>query len=163
AVHLLSPSYTVGAMCVIERADGAVLFVRHSYRPRWGVPGGLSRPGEDVADAARREVAEEAGGAGVVVGGPAGVGGPGGRRGGGGRRRPGGAAGRCRLRRPVGRRRRPGDGGAGVAGDRGVPVVPSRRATRAAAGDGAGLGGARSPGRRGVAVTAGAAPRRAAR
>ena len=71
AVHLLSPSYTVGAMCVIERADGAVLFVRHSYRPRWGVPGGLSRSGEDVADAARREVAEEAGVAVVLLGEPA--------------------------------------------------------------------------------------------
>jgi ADP-ribose pyrophosphatase YjhB (NUDIX family) len=71
AVHLLSPSYTVGAMCVIERADGALLFVRHSYRPRWGVPGGLSRSGEDVADAARREVAEEAGVAVVLLGDPA--------------------------------------------------------------------------------------------
>ena len=38
AVHLLSPSYTVGAMCVIERADGAVLFVRHSYRPAGACP-----------------------------------------------------------------------------------------------------------------------------
>jgi len=54
AVHLLSPSYTVGAMCVIERGDGAVLFVRHSYRPRWGVPGGLCRSGEEVADGARQ-------------------------------------------------------------------------------------------------------------
>jgi 8-oxo-dGTP diphosphatase len=80
AVHLLSPSYTVGAMCMIERADGAVLFVRHSYRPRWGVPGGLCRSGEEVADGARREVAEEVGVAVVLIGEPAVVVDPGERR-----------------------------------------------------------------------------------
>jgi ADP-ribose pyrophosphatase YjhB (NUDIX family) len=71
AVHVLSPSYTVGGMCVIERDDGAVLFVRHSYRPRWGVPGGLCRPHEEVADGARREVREEVGIDVVLVGEPA--------------------------------------------------------------------------------------------
>ena len=30
-----------------ERDDGALLFVRHSYRRRWGVPGGLVARGED--------------------------------------------------------------------------------------------------------------------
>jgi len=80
AVHLLSPSYTVGAVCIIERADGAVLFVRHSYRPRWGVPGGLCRAGEEVADGARREVAEEVGVAVTLLGEPAVVVDPGERR-----------------------------------------------------------------------------------
>jgi len=61
AVHALSPSYTVGAMCAIRRDDGALLLVRHSYRPRWGIPGGLCRAREDVADGARREVREEVG------------------------------------------------------------------------------------------------------
>ncbi len=61
AVHALSPSYTVGAMCVIHRDDGALLLVRHSYRPRWAIPGGLCRPREEVADGARREVREEVG------------------------------------------------------------------------------------------------------
>jgi ADP-ribose pyrophosphatase YjhB (NUDIX family) len=61
AVHTLSPSYTVGAMCAIRRDDGALLLVRHSYRPRWGIPGGLCRAREDVADGARREVHEEVG------------------------------------------------------------------------------------------------------
>jgi 8-oxo-dGTP diphosphatase len=60
-VRLLSPSYTVGAMCVIERPDGAVLFVRTAYRRRWGVPGGLLQRGEEPADGARREVMEEVG------------------------------------------------------------------------------------------------------
>ena len=48
-------------MCFIERADGAVLLVRHVYRERWGVPGGLLQKGESSADGARREVFEEVG------------------------------------------------------------------------------------------------------
>jgi 8-oxo-dGTP diphosphatase len=58
-VHRLTPSYTVGAICAVERYDGALLLVRHSYRRHWGFPGGLLRRGEDVRDAARREALEE--------------------------------------------------------------------------------------------------------
>ena len=58
-VRTISPNYTVGAMCIVERDDGAILFVRHTYRKRWGVPGGLLERREDPADAVRREVAEE--------------------------------------------------------------------------------------------------------
>ena len=60
-VRTVSPSFTVGAMCIIERGDGALLLVRHSYRQRWGVPGGLLQRGEDVRAGARREVHEEVG------------------------------------------------------------------------------------------------------
>ncbi|MCB0971251.1 MAG: NUDIX domain-containing protein [Acidimicrobiales bacterium] len=60
-VRTVSPSYTVGAMCFIEREDGRLLLVRHTYRRRWGVPGGLVKKGEEVADGARREVFEEVG------------------------------------------------------------------------------------------------------
>jgi len=60
-VHTLSPSFTVGAVCVIERSDGAVLLVRHSYRQRWGLPGGLLQRGEEVELGARREAEEEVG------------------------------------------------------------------------------------------------------
>lgn len=60
-VRTIAPGYTVGAMCIIERDDGALLLVRLSYRERWGVPGGLLKRGEDPARAARREVAEEVG------------------------------------------------------------------------------------------------------
>lgn len=60
-VRLLTPAYTVGAICFVERADGSLLFVRLSYRQRWGVPGGLLKRGEDAATAARREVYEEVG------------------------------------------------------------------------------------------------------
>jgi ADP-ribose pyrophosphatase YjhB (NUDIX family) len=60
-VRTISPSYTVGAMVIIERADGAVLLARLSYRNSWGVPGGLLKRGESPADAALREVHEEIG------------------------------------------------------------------------------------------------------
>lgn len=60
-VRTVSPSYTVGAMCFIERDDGQLLLVRHTYRRRWGVPGGLVKKGEEIADGARREVFEEVG------------------------------------------------------------------------------------------------------
>ncbi len=58
-VRTLAPTYTVGAMCFIERRDGALLLVRHLYRRRWGVPGGLLERGERPSDAALREVGEE--------------------------------------------------------------------------------------------------------
>ena len=41
--------------------DGAILLVRLAYRDGWGLPGGLIKRNEDVADCARREVAEEIG------------------------------------------------------------------------------------------------------
>jgi 8-oxo-dGTP pyrophosphatase MutT (NUDIX family) len=60
-IHSLAPSFTVGAMCMITRADGERLLVRHSYRHGWGVPGGLLKRGEEAADGARRECMEEVG------------------------------------------------------------------------------------------------------
>jgi 8-oxo-dGTP pyrophosphatase MutT (NUDIX family) len=70
-VRTLAPSYTVGAICIVERGDGAVLLVRHSYRRRWGTPGGLLERGEEARDAARREVLEEVGIAVTLMGEPA--------------------------------------------------------------------------------------------
>lgn len=60
-VWLGSPHYTVGAICIVRRDDGAFLLVRHSYRAKWGSPGGLSRRGEAPARAAVRETGEEVG------------------------------------------------------------------------------------------------------
>lgn len=60
-VRTMAPTFTVGAMCFIERDDGALLLVRQTYRQHWGVPGGLLDRGEEAGDAARREVAEEVG------------------------------------------------------------------------------------------------------
>jgi ADP-ribose pyrophosphatase YjhB (NUDIX family) len=70
-VRTIAPGFTVGAMCVIERDDGALLLVQLSYRNRWGVPGGLLKRGEEPADAARREVLEEVGLEVVLLGEPA--------------------------------------------------------------------------------------------
>ena len=58
-VRTIAPAYTVGSICVIERADGAVLLVRLSYRNSWGLPGGLLKRGETPEEAAVREVKEE--------------------------------------------------------------------------------------------------------
>ncbi len=60
-VRLLSPSFTVGAVCVIADSDGRLLLVRHSYRLRWGLPGGLIARHEEPAAAAVRETREEIG------------------------------------------------------------------------------------------------------
>jgi ADP-ribose pyrophosphatase YjhB (NUDIX family) len=60
-VRRATPSFHVGAICVIERADGALLLIRNSYRTGWGFPGGFLKRGESPADAARRETREEVG------------------------------------------------------------------------------------------------------
>jgi 8-oxo-dGTP diphosphatase len=60
-LRVIAPSYTVGAACVIERDDGSVLLVRLVYRNGWGLPGGLVKRHEPIADCARREVREEVG------------------------------------------------------------------------------------------------------
>jgi 8-oxo-dGTP diphosphatase len=70
-VRTITPNFTVGAICFVERTDGALLLVQLSYRNRWGVPGGLLRRGEDPAAAARREVREEVGLDVVLLGEPA--------------------------------------------------------------------------------------------
>jgi 8-oxo-dGTP diphosphatase len=70
-VHLVSPSYSVGAICIVERADGRLLLVRHSYRNAWGFPGGLLNRGEEAPAGAKREAREEVDIAIEVVGEPA--------------------------------------------------------------------------------------------
>src|SRR3989440_4768724 len=60
-VRRVAPSFSVGAICIVERSDGALLLVRHSYRKRWGFPGGLLARGERPPEAARREALEEVG------------------------------------------------------------------------------------------------------
>ncbi|MBK9181129.1 MAG: NUDIX domain-containing protein [Acidimicrobiales bacterium] len=79
-VRLLGPSYTVGAMCIVEGDGSALLLVRHAYRDRWGVPGGLLGRGESAQAAARREVREEVGVVVELLGEPAVVVDPGPRR-----------------------------------------------------------------------------------
>ncbi len=66
-----SPHYTVGAICIVQREDGATLLVQHSYLGRWGTPGGLTKRGEPPEQAAVRETSEEVGLAVELVGEPA--------------------------------------------------------------------------------------------
>lgn len=49
---------TLGARCLVLDGE-SVLLVRHTYEPRWYLPGGGVGCGEGFADAARREVREE--------------------------------------------------------------------------------------------------------
>ncbi|HWC11724.1 MAG TPA: NUDIX hydrolase [Acidimicrobiales bacterium] len=60
-VRRATPSYWVGAMCLVERSDGALLLVRQSYRRGWTLPGGLLKRNEAPALAAVRETREEVG------------------------------------------------------------------------------------------------------
>jgi 8-oxo-dGTP diphosphatase len=60
AVRLLSPSHTVGALCLLENGD-RLLMLRQRHRSGWTLPGGLLNRGETAARAVCREVAEETG------------------------------------------------------------------------------------------------------
>ena len=79
-VHLVAPSHSVGALALVERADGARLLVRQTYTTGWGMPGGLLARGEYPAQTAVRETREELGIVIEVVGEPAVVVDPGPRR-----------------------------------------------------------------------------------
>lgn len=51
-----------GVSVVLTNLVGEVLLLRHSYGPDvWALPGGGIKPGEDMAECARREVKEELG------------------------------------------------------------------------------------------------------
>ncbi|MEN3335809.1 MAG: 8-oxo-dGTP diphosphatase [Blastocatellia bacterium] len=62
-VLLTQARFTVTAGAVVVNREGRVLLVKHVFRPGsgWGVPGGFINKGEQVEDAARRELREEIG------------------------------------------------------------------------------------------------------
>lgn len=70
-VRAVKPSFTVGTMSVVTRADGAILLVRHSYLRYWSFPGGLLNRRERVEVGAARETYEEVGVRITLVGEPA--------------------------------------------------------------------------------------------
>ncbi|MCB1269899.1 MAG: NUDIX domain-containing protein [Microthrixaceae bacterium] len=70
-IRAVSPKYTVGSLCIVQRADRSVLLVRHSYNRRWGTVGGLAKHGEAPDVAAVREAFEEVGIEVALVGEPA--------------------------------------------------------------------------------------------
>lgn len=55
-----TPSFTAGAVCVIEH-EGALLMLRQPHRPGWSLPGGLLERGERASEAVVREAFEETG------------------------------------------------------------------------------------------------------
>jgi len=60
-VRRVAPTWTAGAVAIIERSDGRWLMVKPVYRQGWSLPGGLIDRGEAAADAAVREFWEELG------------------------------------------------------------------------------------------------------
>lgn len=54
------PRHTVVVGCLVRNAGGDILLIRHRRRG-WEIPQGRVEEGENILDAARREVAEEAG------------------------------------------------------------------------------------------------------
>jgi 8-oxo-dGTP pyrophosphatase MutT (NUDIX family) len=50
-----------GASCLFVSAAGEILLERRSDFGIWGIPAGSPEPGEDIASAIRREMAEETG------------------------------------------------------------------------------------------------------
>lgn len=66
-VRTIRPSWTAGAVAIIERDDGRWLLVRPVYRKAWALPGGLIDRGEHPEETVRREMREELG-VDVVIG-----------------------------------------------------------------------------------------------
>lgn len=60
-IHAATPSYTVGAVAVLRRADGRIALVRQRHSEGWALPGGLLRRGEPTGLGLVREIAEELG------------------------------------------------------------------------------------------------------
>jgi 8-oxo-dGTP pyrophosphatase MutT (NUDIX family) len=59
-VHVIAPSFTVGAICLIEH-EGRLLLLRQRHRLGWTLPGGLLNRRESAERAVCREVQEETG------------------------------------------------------------------------------------------------------
>ena len=60
-IRALRPSWTAGAVAVLEDESGRFLFVKPVYRDGWTLPGGLVDRGEDPAATVVREMREEVG------------------------------------------------------------------------------------------------------
>lgn len=63
AVRAGTPSFTVGALVLLQRGDDptSVLLVYQRHTRQWALPGGLLRHGEGAPEGLRREVLEELG------------------------------------------------------------------------------------------------------
>lgn len=64
AVRILYPQFPLGAVAIVQDADGRVLLVRQTYHRegiRWGTPGGWLSGRESPREGAAREAFEETG------------------------------------------------------------------------------------------------------
>lgn len=69
-IRALRPSWTAGAVAVLQRDDGRILVVKPVYRVGWTLPGGLVDRGEEPGAAVVREMGEEVGAPVRLVGDP---------------------------------------------------------------------------------------------
>jgi 8-oxo-dGTP diphosphatase len=69
-IRTIRPSWTAGAVAIIERDDGRWLFVKPIYRKGWTLPGGLIDNGEHPSVTIVREMGEEIGVSVTIVGEP---------------------------------------------------------------------------------------------
>jgi 8-oxo-dGTP diphosphatase len=69
-IRTIRPSWTAGAVAIIEREDGRWLFVKPIYRKGWTLPGGLIDKGEHPSVTVVREIEEEVGASVTIVGEP---------------------------------------------------------------------------------------------
>ena len=62
-LRVLNPSFMVGAMALIQDAQGQILLLEHTYRRQlpWGLPGGWLKHAESPEAGLAREVFEETG------------------------------------------------------------------------------------------------------
>lgn len=58
-VRSFTPNYTLGAVVLLRDAEDRLLLLRQPSAVGWSLPGGLLQRGEEPADAAARELAEE--------------------------------------------------------------------------------------------------------
>ena len=60
-IHAATPSYTVGAVAVLQRRDGSIALVEQRHSLGWALPGGLLSRRESASAGLVREIVEELG------------------------------------------------------------------------------------------------------
>lgn len=58
--YLIADKFIVGMIAFVVK-DKKILFVKHSYQNKWGLPGGWMKRGENLESVMEREIIEEVG------------------------------------------------------------------------------------------------------